>query len=147
MVKVEIWTSFEKILQKGCEEIQKFFKSGSRSSSVRHHSRKSKKSHKRSQSDSSLMSPSQSVGRGSTSRTADHSKRKVVRKNRKSRSDSRSKPHSRKSVLKHGKKKSYRRSRSTSRYLLYQDRWRISKLQKGRKCLFIRCELVLLLYS
>ena len=94
-------------------------RSGSRSSSVRHHSRKSKKSHKRSQSDSSSRSPSQSVGRGSTSRTAHHSKRKVVRKNRKtSRSDSRSKSvtrHSRKSVLKHGKNKTHRRSRSTSR--------------------------------
>ena len=92
-------------------------RSGSRSSSVRYHSRKSKKSHKSSQADSrsSSRSPSQSVGRGSTSRTGHHSKRKVVRKNRKSRSDSRSTRHSRKSVLKHGKSKSHRRSRSTSR--------------------------------
>ena len=92
-------------------------RSGSRSSSVRYHSRKSKKSHKSSQADSrsSSRSPSQSVGQGSTLRTGHHSKRKVVRKNRKSRSDSRSTRHSRKSVLKHGKNKTHRRSRSTSR--------------------------------
>ena len=92
-------------------------RSGSRSSSVRYHSRKSKKSHKSSQADSrsSSKSPSQSVGRGSPSRTGHHFKRKMVRKNRKSRSDSRSTRHSRKSVLKRGKNKSHRRSRSTSR--------------------------------
>ena len=92
-------------------------RSGSRSSSVRYHSMKSKKPHKSCQADSrsSSRSPSQSVGRGSTSGTGHHSKRKVVRKNRKSRSDSRSTRHSRKSVLKHGKNKTHRQSRSTSR--------------------------------
>ena len=79
---------------------------------------KKSRSSSRSDSRSSSRSPSQSVGRGSTSRTGHHSKRKVVRKNRKSRSDSRSRSvtrHSKKSVSKHGKNKSHRRSRSTSR--------------------------------
>ena len=105
--------SYRKVVKKN----RSSSRSGSRSSSVRYHSMKSKKSHKSSQADSrsSSRSPSQSVGRGSTSRTGHHSKRKVVRKNRKSRSDSRSTRHSRKSVLKHGKNKTHRQSRSTSR--------------------------------
>ena len=108
--------SYRKVVKKN----RSSSRSGSRSSSLRHHSRKSKKSHKRFQSDSSSRSPSQSVGRGSTSRTAHHFKRKVVRKNRKSsRSDSRSKSvtrHSRKSLLKHRKNRSTSRwSRSSSR--------------------------------
>ena len=101
--------SYRKVVKKN----RSSSRSGSRSSS----SRKSKKSHKRSRADSrsSSRSPSQSVRQGSTSRTGHHSKRKVVRKNRKSRSDSRSTRHSRKSVLKHGKNKTHRRSRSTFR--------------------------------
>ena len=79
-----------------------------------HHSKR-KVVRKNRKSRSSSRSPSQSVGQSSTPRTGHHSKRKVVRKNRKSRSDSRSTRHSRKSVLKHGKNKTHRRSRSTSR--------------------------------